>query len=141
MYLYAVASLVIMWTSPAVNRAASPNALSGGGGSAAMVVTFLGWWALTACLSCLLATEIPTGTRAVGGQAPGARLFSEQGAASECGMKNLASLQVKRSAAAALPVASGWQKIEEPEDKSSSLVPLRPWARCVSWPRWALTTP
>ena len=62
-----------------------------------MVVTFLGWWAWTACLSCLLATEIPTGTRAVGGQGPGARLFSEQVAASECRMKNLASDQAKRS--------------------------------------------
>ena len=91
----------IMWTSPAVNRVASPHALSGGG--SVMVVTSLGWWAWTACFFCLLATEIPTGTRAARAQGPGARLFSEQAAASECGMKNLASHQAKRSAAAALP--------------------------------------
>ena len=92
---------MIMWTSPAVNRVASPHALSGGG--SVMVVTSLGWWAWTACFFCLLATEIPTGTRATRAQGPGARLFSEQAAASECGMKNLASHQAKRSAAAALP--------------------------------------
>jgi hypothetical protein len=93
-----------MWTSPAVNRAASPNALNGGG-AAAMVVTSLGWCAWTARFFCPLANEIPIGMWAAGGQGPGARLFSEQAAASECGMKNLASHRAKRSAAAALPAA------------------------------------
>jgi hypothetical protein len=74
-----------------------------------MVVTSLGWWAWTACFFCLLATEIPTGTRATRAQGPGARLFSEQAAASECGMKNLASHQAKRSAAAALPAPGAGQ--------------------------------
>ena len=84
----------------------------------AMVVTFLGWWAWTASFFCLLATEIPTGTRAAGGQGPGARLFSEKAAASECGMKNLASHQAKRSAAAALPAAGRRSKSKGQKTKA-----------------------
>ena len=56
-----------------------------------MVVTFPGWRAWTPCFFCVLANDIPTGARAAGGQGPGARLFSKQVAAKECGMKNLAS--------------------------------------------------
>ena len=55
------------------------------------MVTFLGWSAWIACLFCVLATDISTDTGAAGGQGPGARLFSEQVAASECRMKKLAS--------------------------------------------------
>ena len=84
-----------------------------------MVVTFLGWWAWTARFFCLLANEIPTGARAAGGQGPGARLFSEQAAASECGMKNLASHQAKRSAAAALPAAGRRSKSKGQKTKAA----------------------
>ena len=108
---------MIMWTSPAVNRVASPHAVSGGG--SVMVVTSLGWWAWTACFFCLLATEIPTGTRVARAQGPGARLFSEQAAASECGMKNLASHQAKRSAAAALPAPGRGQNRRARRQKCS----------------------
>jgi hypothetical protein len=56
---------------------------------------------------------------AAGGQGPGARLFSEQAAANECGMKNLASHQAKRSAAAALPAADRRSKSKGQKTKAA----------------------